>query len=132
MRDGIIRMQDEIQSFQDVEKLRQDFEMTKSLLLEQKQGYLKRRDSSRQQNQSVNAEYELLKKSLNLNEIGKELEDTEKRLRHYERTIFDLKEFVDSKSRETDFQSTKLQCLALVNSLNDGLVKKLQEYPSHK
>jgi hypothetical protein len=36
--------------------------------------------------------------------VAKEIDETEKRLKHYERTIFELKEYVDSKSRETDYE----------------------------
>ena len=57
----------------------------------------------RQQIQSVSVEHETLKKSLNANDVARELEDTEKRLKHYERSIFELKDFVDTKSRETDY-----------------------------
>lgn len=57
----------------------------------------------RQQIQSVSVEHETLKKSLNANDVARELDDTEKRLKHYERSIFELKDFVDTKSRETDY-----------------------------
>lgn len=68
-----------------------------------KQTYIKRKDTMRQQIQSVSVEHETLKKSLNANEVARELDETEKRLKHFERSIFDLKDFVDTKSRETDY-----------------------------
>ena len=66
----------------------------------------------RQQIQSVSVEHETLKKSLNANDVARELDETEKRLKHYERSIFDLKDFVDTKSRETDYGN----CFLLVST----------------
>ena len=43
-------------------------------------------------------------------ETARELDDTEKRLWHNERTVFELKEFVDSKSRETNYEAAKPSC----------------------
>ena len=62
----------------------------------------------RQHIQSASAEYEVLKKSLNSNDVGRDLDDTEKCLKRYERTIFVLKELVDSKTRETEYETVKL------------------------
>lgn len=101
---------------------------------------MKRRDATRQQVQSLSAEHESLKKQLAGNEADKELEETEKRLRHYERcpslpplflpssdpslppslpddrTIFDLREFIESKTRETDYELAKGNCLRVCPS----------------
>jgi uncharacterized protein YeeX (DUF496 family) len=84
----------------------------------------------RQQIQSVSLEHEALKKSLNANEISRELDDIEKRLKHGERNIFDLKDFVEVKSRETDFEHIKTMCLKLANTLNDMNVKSTSQNPS--
>ena len=78
---------------------------------ELKQTYIKRKETMRQQIQSVSVEHETLKKSLNANDVARELDETEKRLKHYERSIFDLKDFVDTKSRETDYGN----CFLLVS-----------------
>jgi hypothetical protein len=67
-----------------------------------------------------------LKKQLNSNDIARELDETEKRLKHYEKGIFDLKEFVDTKSRETDFEHVKGLCLKLADSLNNIHVRSNQ------
>ena len=79
---------------------------------ELKQTYIKRKETMRQQIQSVSVEHETLKKSLNANDVARELDETEKRLKHYERSIFDLKDFVDTKSRETDYGN----CFLLVST----------------
>jgi intraflagellar transport protein 74 len=57
--------------------------------------------------QVLYAEHENVKRSLNNNETARDLDDIEKRLRHSEQKIFELKEFVESKSRETDYEAIK-------------------------
>lgn len=63
------------------------FENTQELLQNLKRGYVKRREAMRQQVQSLSAEHEAVKRSLNNHDVAKELEETEKRLKHYERYI---------------------------------------------
>ena len=43
------RMRSEMEVFQDLERIRREFDATQSKLQEQKQGYVKRRDTMRQQ-----------------------------------------------------------------------------------
>ena len=50
-----------------------DFDITQGKLSELKQTYVKRRDTMRQQLQSVSVEYEGLKKTLASNEQAKEI-----------------------------------------------------------
>ena len=54
------RMRSEMIDFQNLENLRRNFDNTKSLLVEQKQGYIRRKDAMRQHIQSASAEYEVL------------------------------------------------------------------------
>ena len=79
--------------------------------------------------QALSAEHENLKRSLNNNDTAKDLEDMEKRLKHYERSIFELKEFVETKGRETDYETVKGSCLKITDSLNKLAIKKSQEAP---
>ncbi len=125
LRENIIKMKNEIDELSDLDRLRKDFNDIKLHLSELKTSYIKRRDTMRQQIQSITVEHESLKKQLNSNDIIKELDETEKRLKHAERNIFDLKEFVDVKSRETDYEHIKVICLKLSNTLNDLNIKSI-------
>lgn len=127
LKETMTKMKIEIEEFQDVDRLRREFNDTKARLQDYKAGYIKRRDTMRQQIQSVSLEHEALKKSLNANEIARELDDTEKRIKHYERSIFELKEFVDTKTRETDYEHVKAICLKLSDNLNGSNVKYYQQ-----
>ena len=124
------RMLADIEEFKDIGGLRKRFETTQQLLQEQRRSYVKRRDAMRQQVQALSAEHENVKRALNNNETAKDLDDMEKRLRHYERTIFELNEFVETKTRETDFEVLKGDCLKMIDSLNKMAIKSSQEHDS--
>lgn len=123
LRESMSRMRSEMEQFQDLDRLRREFDSTQTKLLDFKQTYVKRRDTMRQQLTSVSVEYEGLKKALAGNEIAKEIDETEKRLKLNEKTIFDLREYVDSKTRETDYELVKLNCLKLTSALNAAIIK---------
>lgn len=127
LRESMGRMRSEMEDFQDLERLRREFNTTKTYLQDLKNSYLKRRDTMRQQIQSVSAEYEALKKQLNSHEVGRELTETENRLKHNERAIFDLREFVETKTRETDYETVRGLCLKLSDALNAAHVKECQQ-----
>ncbi len=55
------------------------------MLQDLKKGYIRRRDAMKSQVQTVSNENENLKRALSNNDTVKELDETEKRLRHYER-----------------------------------------------
>lgn len=127
LRESMVRMEEEMKIFENIESIRQEFDGTKNYLMDMKSNYIKRRDSMRSQIQSISIENDSIKKQLNNNEIARELDDTEKRLKHYERSIFELKEFVDTKSRETDYEHVKSICLKLSDSLNSFNIKAAQQ-----
>ncbi len=126
LREAMSRMRSDMEDFKDLDRIRREFDQTQSRLQDLKQTYIKRRDTMRQQIQSVSMEHESLKKSLNAHEVAREIDDTEKRLKHYERSIFELREYVETKSRETDYENVRAGCLRLVDSLNHSAIKKSQ------
>lgn len=144
------RMRQEMEVFGDLERMRREHEATMAKLGELKQSYIKRRDTMRQQIQGVSVEFESLKKALAANETAKEIEETEKRLKvrlclfhelcvvlsllylwgcaqHFERGIFELREFVESKTRETDYELVKASCLKITNALNQAAIRQAQQ-----
>jgi intraflagellar transport protein 74 len=126
LRQLMTRMHSEMKEFQDIDKLRREYDATQRKLQDMKQSYIRRRDSMRQQVQALNMESEALKRSLAANEVAKEIEETERRLKLNERTIFDLREFVDTRTRETDFEVVKGTCLKLMDTLNNSAINKCQ------
>ena len=109
--------------------LHRSFDSMKTNLLHAKSDYLTRKEAMKQQVARAAMENETLKKQLAGHDVAKDLEETEKRLRHYERTVFELNDFVESKTRETDFESVKAKCLVMLDSLNNLVVKKYSMSP---
>jgi len=121
LRESMARMESEMRDFEDLQGLRRAFENTQAMLVEQKQSYVKRRDAMRQQVQAASVEHEAAKRALSNHDTARELDDTEKRLKHYERSIFELREFVEIKSRETDFEAVKASCLKVLRDFSFSL-----------
>jgi intraflagellar transport protein 74 len=122
LKDAMVRMNAEIKEFSNIDTVNRKFDRTQRELQDLRKSYVKRRDSIRQQIQGISAESESLKKQLSSNDTDKELEETEKRLKHYERTIFDVREFIESKSRETDYELVRGTCLRLTDTINAACV----------
>lgn len=123
LKNEINRMENDIKQYEDIDKLHIDFNTIKSNLNNLKTQYVKRRDILKSQIQSISSEYENLKQKLNNDEIYLEFQDTEKKLRHYERQIFDLKESIDIKEKEIDFEHYKLTSLSLIDTINNFHIK---------
>ncbi|CAM9135327.1 unnamed protein product, partial [Ectocarpus fasciculatus] len=123
LKEEMTRLRNELNDFEDVEGMKRRYERTKVDLLELHTQYIKRRDGMRQQMQSVSAENEGLKKMLASNDTARELEETERRLKQAEKVIFDLRDFIDTKSRETDYEGLKANCLKMSDSLNAAAIR---------
>mmetsp|Transcript_3790 Transcript_3790/g.5884 ORF Transcript_3790/g.5884 Transcript_3790/m.5884 type:complete len:604 (-) Transcript_3790:235-2046(-) len=123
LKESMTRMNDEMKEFNNIEAMQRKFERTQRELQELRKSYIKRKDATRQQVQALSAEHESLKKMLASNDTDRDLEDTEKRLKHYERTIFEAREFIEAKTRETDYELVKGTCLRLTDSINTNAIK---------
>merc|ERR1711998_721378 len=67
---------------------------------------------------SLTSKIEGMKKELQASETWKKLQALEMKLRTYAQTIFALQEYVETKGRETDFESIKENCNSIVDKLN--------------
>jgi hypothetical protein len=85
LRENIEFMQREIESFRDVNSLPEAFAVLKNELQEKRTSYIRRRDMMKQEANIVAEENESVRKSLSVNDVHKDLEETEKKLRHFER-----------------------------------------------
>merc|ERR1711988_7791 len=66
----------------------------------------------------LTTKYEGMKKELQASETWKKLHALEMKLRTYAQNIFALQEYVETKGRETDFESIKENCMNIVDKLN--------------
>ena len=117
-------MKDQMEIFKDVENLRDLSDSSRRYLLDLKQQYLRRRDAVKRLIGPLSSSYDRLKNGLLESETGKTLESLEQKLRHYEQNIHHLREFIETKSRETDFRALKDQCGRLLDEINVAVIKK--------
>lgn len=124
-------MRGETKAMSDIDGLRRKFDKTKNELHSLSDGYNRRRTAMQQQVLLTSQEVEMLKKQLAGSETAKELEESEKQLKRKEETVFDLKEFIDSKTRDTEYEGLKNNCLKTIEILNTAAVKASDSYASY-
>ncbi|CAM9299562.1 unnamed protein product [Discosporangium mesarthrocarpum] len=130
LKDRLDKMTAEMKEFEDVDGLRERATATKEHLQNLNMQYTRRRDAMRVQVQQLSAENESNKKILASSETGKTLEALEQKLRTYETNIFSLREFVETKGREIDYESLHSECKSMVEELNET-IKNMDMSPSY-
>mmetsp|Transcript_46283 Transcript_46283/g.144780 ORF Transcript_46283/g.144780 Transcript_46283/m.144780 type:complete len:589 (-) Transcript_46283:99-1865(-) len=118
---NIERWEAEMLEFENVDSLRKSAAETQAYLEDLRDKYIKRRDSIRQQVHVLSRGYEITKAQLAKSETQKELESVEKRLKYHEQNIFNLREFIETRGRETDYNSVKVECLKVTEELNHAV-----------
>merc|ERR1711988_32297 len=111
-------MQGEMVEFEDIDGLSRRAQQTVEYLNRLLKQYQSRRESVKQQVAQLTSKYEGMKKELQSSETWKKLQALEMKLRTYAQTIFALQEYVETKGRETDFESIKENCNSIVEKLN--------------
>ena len=124
LADKIEGMEEGGKSFDDIEGLRTRATLTKTELEKLREKYVARKSAIKQQVSGLSSQVEASKKSMAVNETGKNLASLEQKLRHYEQNIFSLKEYVETKGRETDYESVKREVMRMVGELNGKAVER--------
>ncbi|KAE9026646.1 hypothetical protein PR003_g11194 [Phytophthora rubi] len=104
--------------FGKLDQLQEIHAQTKQHLLRLKKQYIGRRDAMRQQVTALTTQLENLVQETAAQETAKNLDALEQKLRHHEQNIFHLKEYIDSKSREVDYEHLKQDCFRTLQDLN--------------
>jgi len=116
--ENIDAMMKDMQAFKDVDGMKASAEKTEVYLKNLKESYIKRKNSMKQQVQTLSASYEAKKKQLSTNEAAIALESLEQKMSHYEQNIFAMKEDIQVKSNETDYHRLKDDSSNLFFELN--------------
>eukprot|EP00296_Roombia_truncata_P003109 JP439229.1.p2 GENE.JP439229.1~~JP439229.1.p2 ORF type:complete len:121 (+),score=30.71 JP439229.1:3-365(+) len=119
-------MREELETFADVGTLRTNVEARKKQLSRTKNVFTKRREALRQQVQVLNQKYDKKKAQLSENETATTLEALEQKLRYFEGNIFHLDEYVQTKTRESDFATVRDSVNKLASEINTLIVKNQQ------
>jgi len=123
LREKMRTMTSEMEEFGNVELLKERAEETKRVLAAKKSEYVRRRDMIRTQVAQLKAQYDRKKAALEENETSKALASLEQKLKHYEQSIFSLKEYIETKGKESDYKSLSEQCVKLTDDLNAHIIR---------
>ncbi|KAK7198739.1 intraflagellar transport protein-like protein [Novymonas esmeraldas] len=116
----------EMEKFSDLDALRAEVEDTRTALTAQLAFYTRVRDGSKHQLNALTAQYEARKKALHADEVYTTLTTQEQRIRVLWQSTFSLEDHVRLKEKDTQYLSTKAECLRVVDEVN-----LLLQRPSH-
>ncbi|XP_034717860.1 intraflagellar transport protein 74 homolog isoform X2 [Etheostoma cragini] len=126
LKERVATMQSELVTYQDLDTLRHTAEQKKRRLQEGRVSLTQRRDSLRQLLEEMNQKYEALKTKLKQNETHAQLANLERKWQHLEQNNFVMKEFIASKSQESDYASVAKNVSQQVAEYNKSLIDSLQ------
>lgn len=117
-------MTSDMSEFAKIDELKETHGQTKQYLQRMKQQYIRRRDAMKQQVNALSLQLENLKQETANHDTAKNLDALEQKLRHHEQNIFHLKEYIDTKSREINYEHVKQDCLKTLQELNALRIKQ--------
>ncbi|KAI0209160.1 intraflagellar transport 74 [Lamellibrachia satsuma] len=130
LKKKISMMTSELETYSDLEKLRADAEMKKQKLAEDKVTLHKRHETFKKVLKELTRHYESIKAHLNENETYTQLGNLEKKWQHHEQNNFVLKEFIATKTMESDYSVIAKKVSSMIGSFNKTLQDQLLNKPS--
>eukprot|EP00698_Gefionella_okellyi_P014780 TRINITY_DN4108_c0_g1_i1.p2 TRINITY_DN4108_c0_g1~~TRINITY_DN4108_c0_g1_i1.p2 ORF type:complete len:622 (-),score=149.34 TRINITY_DN4108_c0_g1_i1:2087-3952(-) len=130
LEEAIQKMTNELPILVDLNSLREKCEAERKRLLVEKQKLIRHKDSLKQQVAVLSSKNERLKQSLQDSALGVELDSLEQKMRQYEQAVFILQEFIETKTRESNFKPTRDECLGIVAEVNNVLVRLAKMAPT--
>ncbi|XP_033982623.1 intraflagellar transport protein 74 homolog [Trematomus bernacchii] len=126
LKERVGTMETELLTYRDLDTLRHTGEEKKKRLQEERVSLTQRRDSFKQLLEEMNQKYEALKTKLQENETHAQLANLERKWQHLEQNNFVMKEFIASKSQESDYASVAKNVSQQVAEYNKSLIDSLQ------
>ena len=125
LRDRTKQKEDELIKFENIENLQKRASSTKESLHKLKGFYTERTNFIKKEVRVLSAKYEQNKKILGASNNWKSIQTQEQKICHQEQNVFNLKEFIATKGRQSDYESIKRKCLGLVTDLNKNIIEGL-------
>ncbi|XP_077673866.1 intraflagellar transport protein 74 homolog isoform X4 [Eretmochelys imbricata] len=122
----IEQMTKDLEMYNNLPALKASGEEKKKKLHEEKERLVKRRDAFKKIMEQLNAEYEILKTQLEENETHSQLTNLERKWQHHEQNNFVMKEFIATKSQESDYQPVMKNVSKQIAEYNKTLIEALQ------
>ncbi|XP_068199717.1 intraflagellar transport protein 74 homolog [Antennarius striatus] len=126
LKERVVSMEAELEVCRDLETLKHTAEEKKRRLQEERVSLTQRRESFKQLMEDLNQKYEALKTKLQENETHAQLANLERKWQHLEQNNFVMKEFIASKSQESDYESVSKKVYQQVAEHNRSLMDALQ------
>ncbi|XP_058481750.1 intraflagellar transport protein 74 homolog [Solea solea] len=126
LKERISTMESELLTFRDLDSLRRSAEDKKRRLQDERLSLTQRQDSFKQLLEEMNHKYEALKTKVQDNETHAQLANLERKWQHLEQNNFVMKEFIASKSQESDYASVAKTVAQQVSEYNKSLIDSLQ------
>lgn len=127
LKEQVSTMESELHTYRDLDTLRQTAEDKRKRLLEERESLTKRGDSLGQLLEEMNHKHEALKTKLLENETHAQLTNLERKWQHLEQNNFLMKEFIASKTRESDYASVAQVVYQQVADYNKLLIESLNK-----
>lgn len=125
LKERISTMSDELITYKDTDRLKQEAEERKEKLQEDKINLHKRRDALKILLKSLSEEYEKAKSAITENETFVQLSNLERKWQHLEQNNFVVREYIASKSTETDSRPIVRKVNVMLKNYNDHLTEVL-------
>ncbi|XP_074850151.1 intraflagellar transport protein 74 homolog [Carettochelys insculpta] len=126
LKEKIEQMTKDLEMYNNLPALKASGEEKKKKLHEEKERLLKHRDAFKKIMEQLNAEYETLKTQLQENETHSQLTNLERKWQHHEQNNFVMKEFIATKSQESDYQPIMKNVSKQIAEYNKTLIEALQ------
>ncbi|MED6236120.1 hypothetical protein ATANTOWER_004719, partial [Ataeniobius toweri] len=126
LKEQVSTMESELHTYGDLETLRQTAEEKRKRLLKERVSLTQHQDSFGQLLEEMNQKHEALKIKLQENETHAQLTNLERKWQHLEQNNFVMKEFIASKTQESDYASVAKIVSQQVEEYNKSLIESLQ------
>ncbi|NXC90548.1 IFT74 protein, partial [Cercotrichas coryphoeus] len=126
LKDKIEQTKAELDIYNNLPALKASGEEKKKKLQDDKEKLTKRSHAFKKIMEHLSTEYETLKKELQENETHSQLTNLERKWQHLEQNNFMMKEFIATKSQESDYQPIMKNARKLVKEYNKALIEALQ------
>lgn len=126
LKEKMGKMQEEINTkFNNIPQVRAEQDRRRNKLVKDREELHSLRQRFKDELNTVSYDYELKKQKMSLHEQYGALSDLEKKISQNEGTLYNLKQFIQTKTGDMNYQPLKNDCVSLVQEVNQLLIKHL-------
>ncbi|KAJ6669487.1 hypothetical protein lerEdw1_000035 [Lerista edwardsae] len=126
LKEKIKQMTKDLELYNNLPALKRAGEEKKTKLQKEKETLTKRRDAFKKIMEQLNKEHESLKLQLQENETHAQLTNLERKWQHHEQNNFVMKEFIATKTQESDYRPIMKNVKKQIADYNKTLMEALQ------